>query len=132
MKKNKDEVIVIRMSNDFKQALNKISNVIYASSYKSKNKVLQSIGRSLRTDPDKEYATLYDIVDNLSKLHKIELVKSPINVSKDIEDIKHAENTAFNSAFFLTIDLVVKSLINFHHWLLPSAFDIVTSTGKAF
>jgi superfamily II DNA or RNA helicase len=43
-----------------------INNIIFASSYKSKIKVLQSIGRSLRLHESKDVATLYDIVDDCS------------------------------------------------------------------
>jgi superfamily II DNA or RNA helicase len=45
--------------------------MIAASPSKSKIKVLQSIGRMLRQHKTKEYAVLYDIVDDLSiKSHK--------------------------------------------------------------
>jgi superfamily II DNA or RNA helicase len=40
-----------------------LHNVIFSSSYKSKVRVLQSIGRSLRLHDDKDCATLIDIVD---------------------------------------------------------------------
>lgn len=40
-----------------------LHNVVFAASYKSKIRVLQSIGRSLRLHKDKDMATLYDLVD---------------------------------------------------------------------
>ena len=43
-----------------------LRNGVFASSYKSKIKVLQSIGRTLRKTPTKPKATIYDIVDDLS------------------------------------------------------------------
>lgn len=42
-----------------------IRNIIFASEYKSKVKVLQSIGRGLRKMEGKNLLTLYDLVDNL-------------------------------------------------------------------
>lgn len=45
--------------------IRKINNIIFASSYKSKIKVLQSIGRGLRTHESKEKLVLFDVVDDL-------------------------------------------------------------------
>ena len=39
--------------------------VVFASPYKSKIKVLQSIGRSLRLGDNKDEAVVYDIIDDL-------------------------------------------------------------------
>lgn len=47
-------------------SINKLHHMIAASPSKSKIKVLQSIGRMLRQHKTKEYAILYDIVDDLS------------------------------------------------------------------
>lgn len=44
----------------------RLNHAIFASPYKSKIKVLQSIGRILRKDIDKNSAKLYDIVDDFS------------------------------------------------------------------
>ena len=44
--------------------------VIFASPYKSEIKVLQSIGRILRKCEGKEYAVLFDIVDDLRYKNK--------------------------------------------------------------
>lgn len=43
-----------------------IENVIFASPYKSKIKVLQSIGRGLRLNEGKSHCKLFDIADDLS------------------------------------------------------------------
>ena len=45
--------------------IKKLHHVIFASSYKSKIKILQSIGRGLRTHETKEKMVLWDIVDDL-------------------------------------------------------------------
>jgi superfamily II DNA or RNA helicase len=48
-----------------------LHNIIFAHPGKSKIRVLQSIGRGLRTSEGKTKATLYDLVDDLSyKAHK--------------------------------------------------------------
>lgn len=43
-----------------------LNNLVLASGYKSRIKVLQSIGRSLRKHKDKDCARLFDIIDNAS------------------------------------------------------------------
>lgn len=43
-----------------------LHNIIFASSYKSKIKVLQSIGRGLRKHQSKHHLKLYDIIDDCS------------------------------------------------------------------
>lgn len=60
-----------------------LHNIIFASPSKSRIKTLQSIGRGLRLGSNKEIATLYDIVDDISwkskknytHLHFLERVK---------------------------------------------------------
>ncbi len=44
-------------------SINAITNVILADSYKSEQKVLQSIGRALRLHKDKEMAIIFDLID---------------------------------------------------------------------
>jgi superfamily II DNA or RNA helicase len=46
--------------------IKRLHNVIFASSYKSKVKVLQSVGRGLRLHSSKERLILWDVVDDLS------------------------------------------------------------------
>lgn len=50
--------------------IRRIHNVVFASSYKSKIKILQSIGRGLRVHKDKDLLILWDIVDDLTWLKK--------------------------------------------------------------
>lgn len=50
--------------------IKRIHNVIFASSSKSKIRVLQSIGRGLRKHDSKEYVVLWDLVDSLSYINK--------------------------------------------------------------
>ena len=45
--------------------IKRLHHVIFASSYKSKIKILQSIGRGLRTHETKEKMVLWDVVDDL-------------------------------------------------------------------
>lgn len=47
-----------------------LSNVIFGSPSRSRIRVLQSIGRALRRNENKQKAVLYDIADNLSWLSK--------------------------------------------------------------
>ena len=46
--------------------LKNLHNIIFASPSKSRIRTLQSIGRGLRSNQNKTYATLYDIADDLS------------------------------------------------------------------
>jgi len=45
--------------------ISNLHNIIFASSYKSKIKILQSIGRSLRKHKTKEKACVYDLIDGI-------------------------------------------------------------------
>lgn len=64
-------------------SIRKIHSILFASPSKSKIRVLQSIGRGLRLDESKEFATLYDIADDLrigedinyTLLHYVERLK---------------------------------------------------------
>lgn len=66
VEKEKNAIIVASYGT-FSTGINikNLHNVIFASSYKSRIKNLQSIGRSLRTSDTKTQATLYDIADDL-------------------------------------------------------------------
>lgn len=52
-----------------------INNIIFADSYKSAFKVIQSIGRSLRLHKDKVKAHVFDLVDVLHPKFKNTLMK---------------------------------------------------------
>lgn len=80
-----DDVIIVASYGVFSTGINtkNLHNIIFASSYKSKVKVLQSIGRGLRLHLNKDGCTLYDIGDcfkykqytNTSFKHFIERIK---------------------------------------------------------
>lgn len=67
LKSDKDAIIVASYGT-FAEGIDipRLHNVIFASPYKSKIKVLQSIGRGLRRASDKTKCVLYDIADDLS------------------------------------------------------------------
>jgi superfamily II DNA or RNA helicase len=45
--------------------IRRLHNIVFASPYKSQIRVLQSIGRGLRTSKDKEKLRIFDISDNM-------------------------------------------------------------------
>lgn len=63
----KDGAIIVASYGTFSTGvnINNLHNIVFASPYKSKIRILQSIGRGLRLSDGKKHATLYDIVDNL-------------------------------------------------------------------
>lgn len=65
---NNDSSIIVASYKTFSTGINipNLHNVIFASPSKSRIRVLQSIGRTLRLSEDKQNATLYDIADDLS------------------------------------------------------------------
>ena len=65
---NYDNAIIIASYGVLSTGVNipNLNNAIFASPYKSKIKVLQSLGRALRITKDKKTANLYDIADDLS------------------------------------------------------------------
>ena len=69
---NSDNNIIVASYGTFSTGVDipNLHNVIFATSYKSKIKNLQSIGRGLRKSDGKEVATLYDIVDDASTKSK--------------------------------------------------------------
>lgn len=82
---SENDAIIVASLGTFSTGVNirNLHNVIFASPSKSRIKTLQSIGRSLRLSTNKEFATLYDIADDLSWkskknftiLHFVERVK---------------------------------------------------------
>jgi type I site-specific restriction endonuclease len=66
VEKENDSIIVASYGT-FSTGVNikRIHNIVFASPYKSQIKVLQSIGRGLRTADDKEQLNLFDISDDL-------------------------------------------------------------------
>jgi len=65
---NETNSIIVASYGTFSTGINikNLHNVIFASPSKSKVRTLQSIGRGLRLGDNKEYATLYDIADDLT------------------------------------------------------------------
>ena len=59
--------IIVASYGTFSTGINikNLHNIIFASPYKSRIKVLQSIGRVLRKGKNKDEAVLYDIADDL-------------------------------------------------------------------
>lgn len=43
--------------------MNNLHNVIFAEGFKAEQRIIQSIGRSLRLHESKEVASIYDLVD---------------------------------------------------------------------
>lgn len=64
-----DNAILIASYGTFSTGVNikKLHHIIFASPYKSKIKVLQSIGRGLRIHESKTKVSIYDIVDDISE-----------------------------------------------------------------
>ncbi len=65
---NGNSLVILASYGVFAQGVNikRVHNIIMASNYKSLIKVIQSIGRSIRTHDSKETANIYNIVDNLA------------------------------------------------------------------
>lgn len=61
-------IVVLATYGVFSTGINikNLHNIIFASSTRSKIRVLQSIGRSLRLHAEKNHAVLYDVVDDFS------------------------------------------------------------------
>ncbi len=66
--KNNDNVIGFVTFGIFSEgiSINNLHNVFLASSYKSRIKILQSIGRNLRTNENKKIGKIFDVVDDFS------------------------------------------------------------------
>jgi superfamily II DNA or RNA helicase len=72
-----DNCIVLATYGVFSQGISirNIHTLIFASGYRSKIKVIQSIGRALRKMKDKDSATLMDLVDDLSFIDRKKNIK---------------------------------------------------------
>ena len=68
----KDNILILASYGVFSTGINirNLHNVVFASPYKSRIKVLQSIGRGLRKSEQKDAVRLYDISDDLSHGNK--------------------------------------------------------------
>ena len=67
-----DNCVIVASYGTFSTGVNikRIHNIVFASPYKSQIKVLQSIGRGLRTATDKKQLELFDISDDISYNNK--------------------------------------------------------------
>lgn len=63
----KDNIVLVASFGTFAEGINvkNVHNIIFASNYKSKIKVVQAIGRGLRTLEGKEEVVVYDLIDEL-------------------------------------------------------------------
>lgn len=87
-----DGVIVIAMSKIFSTGINipNLHNIIFAQIGKSKIKIIQSIGRSLRLHKNKKFSKIFDIADNTlyGSKHKNERIKIYSQEKYEFEEIK--------------------------------------------
>lgn len=92
---NRDDVVIIAISKIFSTGINipNLHNIIFASTGKSKIKIMQSIGRVLRLHHTKTMANIFDISDNTkySKLHleerkKLYILEKYENTQKEIKE----------------------------------------------
>lgn len=69
---SKNGVIILASAQIFSTgvSINRLHNIVIASPTKSKIRILQSIGRTLRKHEEKEIATMYDIGDDLRGVTK--------------------------------------------------------------
>jgi len=64
---NNDNIVSVVSYGTFSQgvSIKNIHNIVLAANYKSKIKVIQSIGRGLRINDSKDQVTVYDLIDDL-------------------------------------------------------------------
>lgn len=77
-----------------------LHNIIFLSGYKSKVKVLQSIGRGLRLHKDKKHLKLFDLVDDLSfqdRKNSIRFINHSIKHSKEREKLYNEQGWEINT-----------------------------------
>lgn len=69
---NEEKVILIANYSLFQAGINipTLSRIVLASSFKGEVRILQSIGRSLRTSDNKKTSIIYDICDNVKYMTK--------------------------------------------------------------
>lgn len=91
-----DNCIVLASYGTFSTGVNikNLHNIIFASPYKSKIKVLQSIGRGLRLHSKGDVLTLFDLVDDLKYNGKMNIVLSNYSRRHEIY-VKEGFNVSF-------------------------------------
>jgi len=75
--------------------IRKMHNVFFASSYKSKIKVLQAIGRGLRTHSSKEKVIIWDFVDDLTWKKRTGNIGHNHTYKHYLERLKYYEEQGF-------------------------------------
>jgi len=73
-----------------------LHQIVFFSSYKSKITVLQSIGRGLRTNKNKDKLVLFDIVDDLSYETRIKTIHRNYIYKHFIQRLKYYKQQGFN------------------------------------
>lgn len=108
---NEEGTILVGSYGTMKMGVNikKIHNVIFASSYKSKITVLQSIGRGLRKHDDKTKMRLWDIIDDLRYETKGGKVMTNYLYDHFIERVSYYKDQGFR---FINKTVKLSSLIN--------------------
>ena len=101
----RNDVVILASYGTFSTGINikNIHYVVFASGYKSRIKVLQSIGRGLRKLKDKMLLTLYDLVDDLSftsKKDDIRFINHSVKHYKERIKIYHEEEFEFKSIVY--------------------------------
>lgn len=77
-----------------------LHNIVFLSGYKSKVKVLQSIGRGLRQHKDKDYLKLYDLVDDFSfedKKNSIRFINHSVRHAREREQLYAQQGWTFKT-----------------------------------
>ncbi len=87
--------------------IKKLHHIIFASSYRSKIKVLQSIGRGLRTHESKERIIIWDIVDDLTWVKRTGTIGYNYVYKHWLERLKYYKDQGFD---FINKKLNLKEL----------------------
>jgi len=92
----RNNIILIATYQIFQVGVNAptLKYILFASPFKSKIRVLQSIGRALRKHESKDYAVIYDIIDNVKFLedHGIKRMRYYSQERFDISETIYNEN----------------------------------------
>jgi superfamily II DNA or RNA helicase len=69
---NNDDVIIVASNQTYSTGINikNLHNIIFAHPTKSQVRILQSIGRGLRSHDSKDKCNVYDIADDIRKAKK--------------------------------------------------------------
>jgi superfamily II DNA or RNA helicase len=106
-----NDMILIGTYATMKQGINikRIHNVVFASSYKSKITILQSIGRGIRTSSDKEELILWDIVDDLRWKKRTGKIKNNYLFEHFLQRIEYYKDQKFK---YSNLEITEDNLVN--------------------